>query len=125
MKASLAVKERQVEKRRHRRRKVWLPAVLYSTGAEGASAWIRDISCKGAMIETDAPMREGRKVTLVRKGLETAALVAWTKGRYAGLLFEQPFSEKTLVEYSLPRAPLKLMLKVHGPRRGRRDPASA
>ena len=125
MKAALAVKDRMIEKRRHRRRKVWLPAALLLAGRDGTAAWIRDLSCKGAMIETEASVREGSKVTLLRKGIETGAVVAWTKGRLMGLIFEQPFAEKDLVEYSLPRAPLKLMLKVHGPQRGRRRPAEA
>ena len=108
-----------IEKRRHRRRKVWLPAIIFVEGPQGEGAWIRDLSCKGARIETEADVAEGCKVTLLRKGIETGAIVAWTRGQHVGLVFEQPFAEKDLVEYSLPRAPLSKMMKVHGRARDR------
>jgi hypothetical protein len=114
MKASSAVAVRSIEKRRHRRRKVWLPAIIRVDECAGAAAWIRDLSCKGARIETEAQLSAGGKVTLLRKGIETGAIVAWVRGQHVGLTFVQPFAEKDLVEYSLPRAPLSQMMKVHG-----------
>jgi hypothetical protein len=116
MKAWAAIREDVTEKRRHRRRRVWLSAVVISPDAE-APAYIRDISCKGAMIETDAELVAGSSAVLLRKGIETAVTVAWARAPLVGLIFECPFSEKDLVEYSLPRAPRTQMRQAHGLRR--------
>jgi hypothetical protein len=105
-----------IEKRKHRRRKVWLPAVV-RTDAQELPAWIRDVSCKGAMLELDEPCAIDSKIVLLRKQIETVATVAWVHGRLMGLLFETPFTEKDLIEYCLPRARLKLLQQMHG-RRG-------
>lgn len=104
-----------IEKRKHRRRRVWLPAVV-RTDAEERPAWIRDVSCKGAMLEFDEPWAAEGKVILLRKQIETPATVAWVRGRLIGLVFETPFPEKELIEYCLPRARLKLLQQVHGRR---------
>jgi hypothetical protein len=116
MKASVIARQCSFEKRRHRRRRVWLSAVLIAPEAE-AAVYIRDISCKGAMIETDAELRVGCRAILLRKGLETPVTVAWIHAPHIGLVFEEAFSEKDLVEYSLPRAPRSKMRQAHGFRR--------
>jgi len=117
MKLSAVDRPPALEKRRHRRRRVWLSAVIIASERE-FPIHIRDISCKGAMIETDLEIAPGARLILFRKGIETAVTVAWARAPLAGLMFEQPFREAELVEYSLPRAPRTQMRRVHRPRRG-------
>jgi hypothetical protein len=120
IKVAVAGRAGTIEKRRHRRRRVWLPIVLRAGGVE-TTAWIRDLSCKGAMIETDLAILPGSKVVLWRKAIETPALVAWSRGGFAGVTFEEPFTEKALVDYSFPRAKRRIMRAVHGLRGERKE----
>lgn len=108
-----AAREGTIEKRRHRRRRVWLP-VIVRAGAVEMPAWIRDISCKGAMIEGDTAMLPGTRIMLWRKGIETPATIAWARGGFMGVTFEEAFTEKALVDYSFPRAKRRIMRAVHG-----------
>ena len=112
MKAA-AAREGTIEKRRHRRRRVWLPVILRAGGVE-MPAWIRDISCKGAMIEAETTILPGSKILLGRKGTETPATIAWARGGFMGVTFEEAFTEKALVDYSFPRAKRRIMRAVHG-----------
>jgi hypothetical protein len=108
-----AAHEGTIEKRRHRRRRVWLPVALRAGDVEMA-AWIRDISCKGAMVEADTAILPGSKIMLWRKGIETPATIAWARGGFMGVTFEEAFTEKALVDYSFPRAKRRIMRAVHG-----------
>lgn len=78
------------------------------------AAWIRDISCKGALVEAETAIPPGSKIMLWRKGIERSATIAWMRGGFMGVTFDEAFTEKELVDYSFPRAKRRIMRAVHG-----------
>lgn len=55
---------------------------------------LRDLSCAGALAETQNPPREGSEVVLVCGGTVVPARVAWVIGRRLGLDFHHPIAEE-------------------------------
>lgn len=83
--------------RRDSRSELFLSAML--NGSFGAqSVRIRNISTGGALIESDAPLRQNENVELVRAHLQALASVAWSKGNRSGLKFVKPIA----IEYWIP-----------------------
>ena len=89
----------------HPRRPVRLrTGVAASVSAQGlsADAVIRDLSQRGAGIETGRQLAKGQPVTLDAPGLpQLTARVAWRNGRFYGLAFEKVFTLEELARLSV------------------------
>lgn len=75
-------------RRRSERLTVCLPGKLVLLDGEFDCA-LEDVSQNGARIITDAPLVTGRRGILSCSPLEAVFAVVWTRGRYAGLEFEE------------------------------------
>ena len=86
-----------IERRRHPRFPVALPASLACTTGL-ASALIFDLSMSGALIETTLLLVPQWTVRLRCGTIDTQAVVAWRKGRQAGLTFTWLLSHQQVTE---------------------------
>lgn len=80
--------EHTVGRRRKERLSVCLPGKLTLMDGEFDCA-LEDVSQTGARIITTAPLHMGRRGILSCSPLQAVFAVVWTKGRYAGLEFEE------------------------------------
>lgn len=80
--------EHAVGRRGKERLSVCLPGKLVLMDGEFDCA-LEDVSQTGARIITTAPLHTGRRGILSCSPLEAVFAVVWTKGRYAGLEFEE------------------------------------
>ncbi len=80
--------EQTVGRRGRERLSVCLPGKLTLMDGEFDCA-LEDVSRTGARIITDAPLHISRRGILSCSPLEAMFAVVWTKGRYAGLEFEE------------------------------------
>ena len=89
----------------HPRRQVRLRmGIAASVCAQGLSseATIRDLSQRGAGIETGRQLLKGQPVALDAPGLpQVMAKVAWRNGRFYGLAFERIFTLEELARLSV------------------------
>ena len=87
--------------RRPIRLRVQIAATVSAQGVS-ADAVIRDLSQRGAGIETGRQLAKGQPVTLDAPGLPQAiAKVAWRNGRSYGLVFERVFTLEELARLSV------------------------
>jgi hypothetical protein len=86
----------QASKRSTKRSRVLLRATL-QTPRGGLDARLRDLSCKGALVECDARLAMDEEVVFVRGGTSVPARVAWLGGNRAGLEFLQPIEESEVL----------------------------
>jgi len=83
-------------KREARRARVLLAAKLRTPEGE-RDIRLRDLSCKGALIECREPPTTGSKVTFVRGETVVPSRVAWTAGNRVGLAFVRPIQESEVL----------------------------
>ncbi|PWG02252.1 hypothetical protein DF286_04760 [Sphingosinicella humi] len=94
----------QAGKRRIKRARVLLTARL-RTGAGEVGARLRDLSCKGALVECSEPLAVGDEVVFVRGDTIVSARVAWTAPGRLGLEFHHSIDEsEVLVHVAKPSA---------------------
>lgn len=80
--------EHALGRRQTERLTVCLPGTLTLMDGEFDCA-LEDISQTGARVITDAPLHTGRRGILSCSPLDTVFAVVWTRGRLAGLEFEE------------------------------------
>lgn len=92
------------QNRRSRRANVLMAASLETAGV-ALPVKLRNLSAEGALIEGDTLPVEGSEV-LFRKGdLSTAGNVAWTRGKQAGIAFNELLDPDQLMRHvPVPRA---------------------
>lgn len=94
----------QTGKRRIKRARVLLTARL-KTGTGEIDARLRDLSCKGALVECSEPLAVGDEVVFVRGETIVPARVAWTAAGRLGLEFHHSIDEsEVLVHIARPSA---------------------
>ena len=82
---------RAIELRSAARTNLFLAATL-TVADSSRPVKIRDLSERGARIETSLAMEVGTAVTLIRGGLSVQARIGWHAKRFCGLSFESPVS---------------------------------
>ena len=86
--------------RRPVRLRLQIPATVTALGVQ-ADAVIRDLSQRGAGIETGRLLAKGQPLTLDAPGMpQVTARVAWRNGRFYGLAFERVFTLEELARLS-------------------------
>jgi hypothetical protein len=83
------------EQREHERRRVFLRATLI-TGAGAVRAFVRNLSCGGALLDCNGAGAKGDSVQLRCEILCADAMIAWTHGKQIGLQFVQPLPEEVI-----------------------------
>ena len=83
-------------KRSQKRARVLLAASLRVNGAE-LSVRLRDLSSKGALIETPQAVAEGSHVVFTRGTTIVPGRVAWAAGNRIGLEFIRPIAESEVL----------------------------
>jgi hypothetical protein len=79
------------------RRRVLLTGMFHSlTSSHGAS--IRNLSCTGASIECEGPLKVGCEGVLQAGEVDALCRVVWTRGKVIGLKFDQPLSNCLVLE---------------------------
>jgi hypothetical protein len=66
------------------------------TSSHGVS--IRNLSCTGAAIECEAPLKKGMEGVLAAEHLDCLCRVIWSKGKVHGLRFDQPLHNNVVLE---------------------------
>jgi len=98
MSAELPLKSPVLRRRNSKRSRVHLDAVVETADAH-YEVELRDLSCVGALIETDdAPALSG-DVVFVRNHSRVASHVAWVDGCRAGLDFIDPIGEEEVLSH--------------------------
>ena len=88
-------------RRRPVRLRLQIPATVTALGVQ-ADAVIRDLSQRGAGIETGRLLAKGQPLTLDALGMpQITARVAWRNGRFYGLAFERVFTLEELAGLSV------------------------
>lgn len=83
-------------KRGAKRARVLLAARLRTTGGE-IDVRLRDLSCKGALLESSCPLAVGDSVVFARNQTVVPARVAWISGNRVGIEFENPIEESEVL----------------------------
>jgi PilZ domain-containing protein len=83
------------EQREHERKRVFLKATMI-TAAGTFRAFVRNLSCGGALLDCTAAGRRGDSVQLRCDLLLADATIAWTHGKQMGLQFAQPLPESLI-----------------------------
>jgi hypothetical protein len=86
-----------------KRARVLLTAKL-ETGRGPLDARLRDLSCRGALLECRQPLAVGEDVVFSRGDTVVPARVAWTSGQRVGLEFKLPIEESEVLVH-VNRAP--------------------
>jgi hypothetical protein len=89
--------------RSFRRARVLLAAKLRTNSGE-LDARLRDLSCKGALLDCPAPLAVGDAVVFVRGDTVVPARIAWTSGERVGLEFDRAIEESEVMVH-VNRAP--------------------
>jgi hypothetical protein len=82
--------------RKGRRSSLSLPAVIRLFGRQH-DARLHNLSCGGAMIESEAVAHEGDPIDLVCGGIETLGEVVWVRTGRFGLAFLKPLDEDEIL----------------------------
>jgi len=91
------------QNRRNKRSLVLIAARLRIEG-ESVEVRLRNLSCNGALLESDAPPSVGSEVVFERGDTVAAARVAWGQNSRFGIQFHQPIEEnEVLVHIGKPR----------------------
>lgn len=73
-----------------------VPALILASG-ERHSAQLHNLSCKGAMIRSTAPVRAGDEIRLSCGTIEAKGRVVWVKGGCFGVEFHAPIADEQIV----------------------------
>jgi hypothetical protein len=89
-----------------KRARVLLAAKL-ETGRGPVEARLRDLSCKGALLECRHPPEVGEEVIFSRGDTVAPSRIAWTSGNRIGLEFKEPIEESEVLVHvnRAPQAP--------------------
>lgn len=79
------------------RRRVLLTGMFHSL-TSSAAASVRNLSCTGASIECEVPLKVGGEGVLEAGQLDALCRVVWTKGEVYGLKFDQPLPNCLVLE---------------------------
>lgn len=79
------------------RRRVLLKGTFHSL-TSSAPAGIRNLSCTGASIECDAPLKIGAEGVLNAGPLDCLCRVIWQKGKIFGLKFDLPLPNPVVID---------------------------
>ncbi len=101
-------------KRSHKRARVLLAAKLRRGGGE-IDVRLRDLSRKGALIESSVPLRAGEEVVFTRGSTTVAARIAWAHGERQGLEFLDMIEESEVLIH-ITRKPIRPAEKFRRPR---------
>ena len=104
-----------ISQRRQDRSRVLLPAKLEIAGRE-IPVMMRNLSAEGVLIEGDVLPVEGSNVLFKRKELIVEGRVAWSRGRRAGLRFQQPLNPENLMRHAPPPPKLAPISEPHAAR---------
>ncbi len=91
------------QNRRSRRSHLLMTATLEMSG-RAVKVKLRNLSSDGAQVEGDALPVEGTALLFRRGDLAVAGCIIWTKGKQAGIRFEQMLEPETVLNHiSVPR----------------------
>jgi len=82
-------------KRSYTRLRLGIPAGLILTH-EVRSCLIDNVSCSGAQVRTEIPLRPGSQVMLKLPRHDALCIVTWTRGIQCGLRFDRMLSTSTM-----------------------------
>jgi hypothetical protein len=84
-------------KRSTKRNRVLLAARIRTSAFSEVDARLRDLSRKGALVETNEAFSVGDEVVFIRGGTVVPARVAWTGGNRVGLEFLRQIDENEVL----------------------------
>ena len=77
-------------------------------GGRAVSVTLRNLSSDGAQVECDSPPSEGTQLLFRKADLAISGSVIWTKGKQAGIQFDQPLDPQTVLNHvPVPRPRMK------------------
>jgi len=79
------------------RRRVVLSGTFHSLTASAPAA-VKNLSCTGASIECDSPLKIGAEGVLQTDQIDCLCRVIWRKGNVYGLKFDQPLPNAVVLE---------------------------
>ena len=85
--------EEPADHRSRRRVHVLFPATIDADGQRW-DVRLRNLSCTGALVETDAPLAPEAALVFTRAGATRPGKVVWTRSGRMGLTFDQPFTDQ-------------------------------
>jgi hypothetical protein len=100
------------EQREHERKRVFIRATMI-TAAGSVRAFVRNLSCGGALLDCNAAARKGDSVELHCEDLVAAATIAWMHDKQIGLQFAEPLP----ADYIMARLDEASPRSKRGPRR--------
>ena len=99
------------EQREHERKRVFIRATM-ATAAGVERAFVRNLSCGGALLDCNAAVRTGDSVQLRCEELLADATIAWTHNKQIGLQFAEALPDERIATFLSARPP-----RSHGARR--------
>src|ERR1700744_513407 len=106
------------ELRQYERRRGFVRATMI-TAAGPVRAFVRNLSCGGALLDCAAAAAKGDRVRLCCEDLLAEAMIAWRQDKQIGLQFAEPLSETLIAEFMSARP------HRDGRKRGKRPAANA
>lgn len=101
----MATNEEMTGQKRRSRRSLVLIASWIRTEAGLERTRLRNLSCKGALLEADCPPPTGSRVVFERGETIVPAQVAWVSGCRFGIQFDSPIAEEeVLIHIGKPQA---------------------
>lgn len=79
------------------RRRVLLSGTFHSL-TTSCQAAVRNLSCTGASIDCDAPLKVGAEGVLQAGGLDCLCRVIWQKGNCYGIKFDEPLPNQLVLD---------------------------
>lgn len=120
----LVEEEGAIGRRRRERSRVLLPATIETFGGE-YPVKLRDLSCLGAMVESDYLPPVDSSVIFKRGATEAASRVVWVMEKRIGLEFMRPIAEAEVLLHVRKPATLQAISAPSGYRRPGRTSAAA
>ena len=88
---------REAARVRSPRRRVVIDGVFHALTGTYRIA-IKNLSCTGALIQCDQPLKVGKEGVLEGKNLDHFCRIVWTDGRLYGLQFDTPLAMEVVLE---------------------------
>lgn len=101
------------QNRRSRRSQVLLSAEL-EHGGGSLRVKLRNLSSKGALVESDKLPAEGAPVEFRRNELSASGRVVWVNGKYAGIAFEENLNPEQVLRH-IPAPRPKIQTRPYRP----------
>lgn len=91
------VASREAARARSPRRRVVIDGTFHALTGTYRIA-IKNLSCTGALIQCDQPLKVGKEGVLEGKNVDQFCRIVWTDGRLYGLQFDTPLNMEVVLE---------------------------